>query len=103
MDPVTDFVVKVKCTIFWLNRGLRIYLDMYVLDFQKSTSKHLSYLRTLLVQNPLFGGILGSKLLQSCKNYRCNKKSLFFQQNISHFDLEAMSDEAPQNISPTKT
>ena len=27
MDP--DFVVKVKCTIFWLSRGLRVYLDLY--------------------------------------------------------------------------
>ena len=27
LDP--DFVVQVKCTIFWLNRGLRVYLDLY--------------------------------------------------------------------------
>ena len=41
MDP--DFVVQVKCTIFGLNRGLRVYVDMYALDFykKKSTSKYL--------------------------------------------------------------
>ena len=37
----TDFVCQVKCTISWLNRGLRVYLDLYVLDFPKSTSKYL--------------------------------------------------------------
>ena len=36
----TYFVLKVKCTIFWLNRGLMVYLDLYALDFPKSTSKY---------------------------------------------------------------
>ena len=31
----TDFVLQVKGTKFWLNRGLRVYLDLYVSDFQK--------------------------------------------------------------------
>ena len=26
----TDFVCQVKCTVSWLNRGLRVYLDLYV-------------------------------------------------------------------------
>ena len=30
-----DFVLQVKCTIFWLNRCLRVYLDLYAPDFQK--------------------------------------------------------------------
>ena len=39
MDP--DFVVQVKYTIFWLNIGLRVYLDLYAPDFSKTTSKYL--------------------------------------------------------------
>ena len=39
MDP--DFVVEVKCTIFWLNKGLRLYFDLFAPDFPKSTSKYL--------------------------------------------------------------
>ena len=35
----TDIVHQVKCTIFWLNIGLGVYLDLYVPDFSKSTSK----------------------------------------------------------------
>ena len=30
-----NFVVEVKCTIFWRNRGLRVCLDLYAPDFQK--------------------------------------------------------------------
>ena len=37
----TDFVLQVKCTIFWLNSGLMVYLDLYAPDFPKSTSKYL--------------------------------------------------------------
>ena len=29
----TGFVLQVKCTIFWFNIGLRVYLDLYVPDF----------------------------------------------------------------------
>ena len=39
MDP--DIIVQVKGTIFWPNRGLRVYLDMYAPDFPKSTYKYL--------------------------------------------------------------
>ena len=41
-----DFVVQVKCTIFWLNRGLRIYLNFVMAYFPKSTSKYLFGLST---------------------------------------------------------
>ena len=34
----TDFVVKVKCNTFWLNRGFKVYFDLYEPDFPKSTS-----------------------------------------------------------------
>ena len=37
---VADFVIVVKCTIFWLNRGLMGYLDFYVPDFPKSISNY---------------------------------------------------------------
>ena len=30
-----DFVLQVKCTIFWLNRVLSLYIDLYAPDFQK--------------------------------------------------------------------
>ena len=33
MDP--DFVARINCTIVWLNYGLRVYLDLYALDFPK--------------------------------------------------------------------
>ena len=36
----TDFVLQVKCTKFWLNIGLRVYSDLYIPDFPKSTSKY---------------------------------------------------------------
>ena len=52
LDP--NFVVGVKCTIFWLKRGLRVYLDLYAPYFPKSTSKYLFGLSTFLVQNILF-------------------------------------------------
>ena len=41
MDP--DFVVQVKCTIFGLNRGFRVYLDLYAQEFQKSIFMYLLY------------------------------------------------------------
>ena len=37
----TDFVLQVKCTIFWLKRGWRVHLDLYAPDFPKSTSMYL--------------------------------------------------------------
>ena len=49
-----DFVFKVKCTIFWLNIGLRVYLDLYRPDFPKSTCKYFIISCYFLVQNTLF-------------------------------------------------
>ena len=31
----TDSVVQLQCTTFWLNRGLKIYFDLYVPDVPK--------------------------------------------------------------------
>ena len=39
MDP--DFVVQVKCTIFCLNRDLRVYFDLDAPDFPKNNAKYL--------------------------------------------------------------
>ena len=39
MDP--DFVVQGKFTIFWLNGGLKVDLDLDAPDFPKSISKYL--------------------------------------------------------------
>ena len=44
MDP--DFVTGVKCAIFWLNKGLRIYYALYAVDFPKSTFEALVELKT---------------------------------------------------------
>ena len=35
----TNFVDQVKFTILWLNIGLRVYFDLYLPDFSKSTTK----------------------------------------------------------------
>ena len=39
MDP--DFFIEVKCTIFGLNSGLSVYVNLYAADCLKSTFKHL--------------------------------------------------------------
>ena len=36
----TDFVFQAKCTIFWLNRSLRVHLDLYAPDLYKITTKY---------------------------------------------------------------
>ena len=38
----TDFVLWVKCTIIWLNIGLRVYLDLYMPDSPKNIFKYFS-------------------------------------------------------------
>ena len=55
----TDFVPQGKCTIFWLNRGLRVYLDFYVSDFPKSISKYFLYPSTFYSKTPYSGGMFG--------------------------------------------
>ena len=30
-----DYVFQVKCTIFWLNRGVRVYFNLYAPDFSR--------------------------------------------------------------------
>ena len=49
----TDFVLQVKCTIFWLNRGMRVYLGLYAPDFPKSTSKYFLHLVLFSLKHPI--------------------------------------------------
>ena len=37
MNP--EFVIRQKCSIFWANRVLRVYFDLYAANFPKSTMK----------------------------------------------------------------
>ena len=46
----TDFVIQVKYTIFWLNRGLRLYLDWYVRDVQRKVPQGTFYILILFSQ-----------------------------------------------------
>ena len=62
-DP--DFTFQLKFTIFWFNRGLIIYLNLYARDFQKKNPLGMFY--TLVVQTP-----------QSYNIYLSNKKKYYF-------------------------
>ena len=50
-----DFIIGVNCTIFWLNRGLRVYFDWYALDLKKGpeTFLKLSILKSIGVKKYL--------------------------------------------------
>ena len=54
----TDFVLEGKWTIFWLKRGLRVYLDLYVPDCPKRTSKYFYSLVLFSQKPPYFEGFL---------------------------------------------
>ena len=38
-----DFLIGIKCTIIWINRGLRVYFDMFAADFPNSTGKYFRF------------------------------------------------------------
>ena len=85
MNP--DFVVQIKCTIFWLNRGLSVNLDLYAPDFPKSTSKYLFGLIIFLVQKTLFWSRFWFKNHPNhVKHIVAKKKNC--QQYIDHNSLE---------------
>ena len=42
------FVVQVKCTIFCINRGLRVYLDLYVPDSPQNVPLNTCFVLTKL-------------------------------------------------------
>ena len=72
----TDFVLQVKCIIFWLNIGLRVYLDLFVADCQKSTCKYFFlYPSTFKSKTPYFGDVfVNKKHRKHVKNYFGKKK-----------------------------
>ena len=70
----TDFVLQVKCTIFWLNIRLRVYLDLHVPDFPKSNSKYFFFILALFsLKHPILEAFL-LKTPKSCKKQFGPKK-----------------------------
>ena len=81
----TDFVLQVKFTIFWLNRGLRVYLDLYASDFPKSTSQYFLHPSTFKSQTPYFGGfiqILHPKMTHCCEAPRSMLSNYFVKIQV---------------------
>ena len=70
----TDFFLQVKCTIFWLNIGLRVYLDLYVPDFPKSTSKYFWPKKMEKWKNTFVIRVWKSVNDQAAQNYYFKKK-----------------------------
>ena len=104
----TDFVLKVKCTIFWLNRGLMVYLDFYAPDFPKSTSKYFLQPSTFSLKHPIFVAIL-VKNHQIMKNTFGNSKIWKLSQqyiyqnfrwlsNSKVFSLKTLNPQAPRSM-----
>ena len=77
----TDFFLQVKGTIFWLNKGLRVYLDLYVSDFPKSTSQYFLHPSTFKSQTPYFGGFFGKRNHLNHVKYILAKKEESFVKN----------------------
>ena len=79
----TDFVIQVKFTIFWLNRGLRVYLDLYASDFPKSTSQYFLHPSTFKSQTPCERNHPNDvKYILAEKEESFDKTFLFFEQNL---------------------
>ena len=57
----TDFVLQIKFTIFWFNKGLRVYLDLCASDFPKSTSQYFLHPITFKSQTLYFGGLFAKR------------------------------------------
>ena len=79
---LNDFVLQVKFTIFWLNRGLRVYLDLYSSDFPKSTSQYFLNPSTFKSQTTYFGGFFGKRNHPNHVKYMLAKKRESFVKNI---------------------
>ena len=79
----TDFVLQVKYPIFWLNRGLRVYLDLYAPDFPKSTSKYYLHPITFQSKTPYFGGVFGKNHPNHEKKKIWQKKNMKTQSKLN--------------------
>ena len=69
----TDLVLPVKCTIFWLNCGLRVYFDLYAPDFPKSTTNYFLHPSTVKSKTSFFGGVFGLKPILAYLTYEFGK------------------------------
>ena len=88
----TEFVPQGKCTIFWLNRGLRVYLDLYVSDFPKSISKYFLYPSTFYIlvlffipKHPIVEAFLVEQPPKSFKIYFSHAKQM---ENLGKIHLK---------------
>ena len=79
-----DFLIRVKCTIIWINRGWRsVYFILYAAYFPKSTGKYFK-----------FGTI------QWYTNYYTKKKRYFFF--LFSCNLLHMNKNLPSNLYSAK-
>ena len=96
-----DFVVQVYHTICWLNRVLRVDLDLYDPDFPKSTFQYLSFL--VRKTHPTLQVFLFQKPLPSFKSYYCKKKKGNLVNNtLTILVCKIMNDQAAHNNSVNK-
>ena len=86
----TDFVFQMKCTIFWLTIGLRVYLGLYVPDFPKNTSKYFFlYPSTFQSKTPSFEVVFVNKSTQNMKKrILARNNGKLSQKYICHMSLE---------------
>ena len=102
----TDFVLRVKCIIFWLNTGLKVNFDLYVPDFPKSTSKYFFFYILVLFspEHPILEAFLIIKTPKTCKKHILAKKMENFVKNTFVIWVwKKLHDWAPQNNYLNKT
>ena len=88
-----DFSVRVKCTIFGLNRGLRVHFDLYVQDFFKIMSKYFLSIKVGRRHGFRWYTTMGPL---------CKKKS--FLENVAHtFHTPLLSQNMINFASRTKS
>ena len=93
-----DFNLHVKFTIFWLHIGLRVYLDLHVPYFPKSTSKYFFfYPSTFYSKTPSFGGVFVNKNTKICKNPFGQKKENLVKNTFVIWVWKSLHDWAAQN------
>ena len=101
---VTDFVLQENCTRFLLNRGLRVYLDLYLLDFPKKFLNHFFYiLVTFSPKHPILEAFLGKKHPNHLKSILATKKMENLDKNtFKIWVLKSLNGWSVQNKSLRK-
>ena len=97
----TDFIVQVKSTIFWLDRGLRVYLDCLRRIFQKVPLS--TFLTSVHFQSktPYFGSVLAESHPNHVKpNVATTTKMVI--NTVIILVWQSLNDEAAQNNSSNK-